>query len=205
METYIYSLNLGAHRSLEAPSSDLSPMKQSFLLHPDSNQGLAPMFAQLSFLEFCLWSWNLNTSNVHLLIQVLLFETAEMCIILVLKWAHKPGGKEPMYKPGALGSRAIWKGGNEKHVADRGDEAGALLREKVAQWHSSGKGSEQEPLPECCRWWTDKGGDKRKNRTWVTLSVSFTVIRQADALRQKVPRLDIASAYLQSEPYLAGV
>ena len=57
-----------------------------------------------------------------------------------------------MYKPGALSSRAIWKGGNEKHVAGRGGEAGALLWKKVAQWHSWGQGSEQEPLPECCRW-----------------------------------------------------
>lgn len=54
-----------------------------------------------------------------------------------------------MYKPDALGSRAIWKGGNEKHVAGRGDEAGALLWEKLAQWHSWGQGIEQEPLLEC--------------------------------------------------------
>ena len=32
------------------------------------------------------------------------------------------------------------------------NEAGALLWEKVAQWHSWGQGSEKEPLPECCRW-----------------------------------------------------
>lgn len=50
-----------------------------------------------------------------------------------------------MYKPGALGSGAIWKGGNEKHVAGRGGEAGALLWEKVAQWHSLGRAASRSP------------------------------------------------------------
>lgn len=67
-----------------------------------------------------------------------------------------------------------------------------------------GKGSEQEPLTECCHGELIRAGINGKTEP-ESLSVSFTVIRQADALRQKVPRLGIPSAYLESEPYLAGV